>query len=271
MHAKQGISARTGWSGHVRAHVPFMQSQSFVLGKQAARAGLPAARAVLGKKDLFENSATLKLNRYQQRPSSLVLIAIAGGGFIWPPSLPVLISVVGVELLLCLVSSSHHRSLAECFIRTPPSPVLIFIECLNGEFVRVGPNPKFTPVAGYHCMIHGLRIKDGKATYVSRYVRTSRLKQEEFFGGSKFMKEVLYVIANCFKAYLDPSLFFASFSFILQYIGVYLSEPLNLNQSPLRILVALQMDYPTMPSSHSSCGGNTKPKWFSCQGFGHDA
>nr|QCU55184.1 carotenoid cleavage dioxygenase [Camellia fraterna] len=66
-------------------------------------------------------------------------------------------------------------------------------ECVNGEFVRVGPNPKFTPVAGYHWfdgdgMIHGLRIKDGKATYVSRYVRTSRLKQEEFFGGSKFMK-----------------------------------------------------------------------------------
>lgn len=37
-------------------------------------------------------------------------------------------------------------------------------------------------------MIHGLRIKDGKATYVSRYVRTSRLKQEETFGGAKFMK-----------------------------------------------------------------------------------
>ncbi|GAB2289035.1 Dixin [Dionaea muscipula] len=66
-------------------------------------------------------------------------------------------------------------------------------ECLNGEFVRVGPNPKFTPVAGYHWfdgdgMVHGLRIKDGKATYVSRYVRTSRLRQEEFFGGAKFMK-----------------------------------------------------------------------------------
>lgn len=66
-------------------------------------------------------------------------------------------------------------------------------ECLNGEFVRVGPNPKFAPVAGYHWfdgdgMIHGMRIKDGKATYVSRYVRTSRLKQEEFFGGAKFMK-----------------------------------------------------------------------------------
>ncbi|KAF5752656.1 carotenoid cleavage dioxygenase 1 family protein [Tripterygium wilfordii] len=48
-------------------------------------------------------------------------------------------------------------------------------DCLNGEFVRVGPNPKFSPVAGYHWfdgdgMIHGLRIKDGKATYVSRYI-----------------------------------------------------------------------------------------------------
>ncbi|KAK1282614.1 Carotenoid 9,10(9',10')-cleavage dioxygenase [Acorus calamus] len=37
-------------------------------------------------------------------------------------------------------------------------------------------------------MVHGMRIKDGKATYVSRYVKTSRLKQEEFFGGAKFMK-----------------------------------------------------------------------------------
>nr|C3VEQ4.1 RecName: Full=Carotenoid 9,10(9',10')-cleavage dioxygenase 1; AltName: Full=Carotenoid cleavage dioxygenase 1; Short=OgCCD1 [Oncidium hybrid cultivar]ACP27629.1 carotenoid cleavage dioxygenase [Oncidium hybrid cultivar] len=65
--------------------------------------------------------------------------------------------------------------------------------CLNGEFVRVGPNPKFSPVAGYHWfdgdgMIHGLRIKDGKATYVSRYVKTSKLMQEEYFEGAKFMK-----------------------------------------------------------------------------------
>eukprot|EP00252_Welwitschia_mirabilis_P018991 TRINITY_DN4279_c0_g1_i1.p1 TRINITY_DN4279_c0_g1~~TRINITY_DN4279_c0_g1_i1.p1 ORF type:complete len:557 (+),score=58.52 TRINITY_DN4279_c0_g1_i1:179-1849(+) len=65
--------------------------------------------------------------------------------------------------------------------------------CLNGEFVRVGPNPRFAPVADYHWfdgdgMIHGLRIKDGKATYVSRYVKTSRLKQEEYFGAPKFFK-----------------------------------------------------------------------------------
>eukprot|EP00252_Welwitschia_mirabilis_P023620 TRINITY_DN672_c0_g1_i1.p1 TRINITY_DN672_c0_g1~~TRINITY_DN672_c0_g1_i1.p1 ORF type:complete len:495 (+),score=76.24 TRINITY_DN672_c0_g1_i1:107-1591(+) len=65
--------------------------------------------------------------------------------------------------------------------------------CLNGEFVRVGPNPKFPPVADYHWfdgdgMIHGLRIKDGKATYLSRYVKTSHLKQEEHFGRPKFSK-----------------------------------------------------------------------------------
>ncbi|XP_058006907.1 carotenoid 9,10(9',10')-cleavage dioxygenase 1 isoform X1 [Hevea brasiliensis] len=80
---------------------------------------------------------------------------------------------------------------------TPPVkdlPVKGYLpDCLNGEFVRVGPNPKFAPVAGYHWfdgdgMIHGMRIKDGKANYVRRYVRTSRLQQEEFFGGSKFMK-----------------------------------------------------------------------------------
>lgn len=98
-------------------------------------------------------------------------------------------------------SSQTHHWLSGNFApvphETPPSTYLPvhghLPECLNGEFVRVGPNPKFPPVAGYHWfdgdgMIHGLRIKDGRATYVSRYVRTSRLKQEEFFGGAKFMK-----------------------------------------------------------------------------------
>ncbi|KAM1577661.1 carotenoid 9,10(9',10')-cleavage dioxygenase 1-like isoform X1 [Malus sylvestris] len=98
-------------------------------------------------------------------------------------------------------SSQPHHYLAGNFApvvdETPPTTNLPVIghlpECLNGEFVRVGPNPKFAPVAGYHWfdgdgMVHGMRIKDGKATYVSRYVRTSRLKQEEYFGGAKFMK-----------------------------------------------------------------------------------
>ncbi|KAI3850886.1 hypothetical protein MKX03_035941 [Papaver bracteatum] len=80
---------------------------------------------------------------------------------------------------------------------TPPQPNLIvkgyLPEGLNGELLMIGPNPKFMPVAGYHWydgdgMVHGLRIKDGKATYVSRYVRTSRLQQEEYFGEAKFLK-----------------------------------------------------------------------------------
>lgn len=66
-------------------------------------------------------------------------------------------------------------------------------ECLNGEFVRVGPNPRWKPIAGYHWfdgdgMLHGVRIKDGNATYVSRYVRTARYLQEQYWGGSKFRK-----------------------------------------------------------------------------------
>jgi carotenoid cleavage dioxygenase len=66
--------------------------------------------------------------------------------------------------------------------------------CMNGEFVRVGPNPRFFPTnSALHWfdgdgMLHGLRMKDGEATYVARYVRTSRLQQEERFGAPKFNK-----------------------------------------------------------------------------------
>jgi carotenoid cleavage dioxygenase len=37
-------------------------------------------------------------------------------------------------------------------------------------------------------MLHGLKLKDGKATYVARFVRTSRLEQEENYGAAKFPK-----------------------------------------------------------------------------------
>uniref|UniRef100_A0A2N9I0T9 carotenoid 9,10-dioxygenase n=1 Tax=Fagus sylvatica TaxID=28930 RepID=A0A2N9I0T9_FAGSY len=112
-----------------------------------------------------------------------------------------------VEKMVVKLMHGYHTSLPQHYFlsgtftpvsdETPPTTNLLLKghlpDCLNGEFVRVGPNPKFTPVAGYHWfdgdgMVHGLRIKDGKATYVSRYVRTSRLKQEEYFGGAKFMK-----------------------------------------------------------------------------------
>ncbi|CAM6127012.1 unnamed protein product [Calypogeia fissa] len=66
-------------------------------------------------------------------------------------------------------------------------------ECLNGEYIQVGPNPKFIPVAKYHWfdgdgMLHGLKIRDGEVTYACRYVRTSRLKQEEYWGAPKFWR-----------------------------------------------------------------------------------
>ncbi|GMN53617.1 hypothetical protein TIFTF001_022762 [Ficus carica] len=72
-------------------------------------------------------------------------------------------------------SSQPHHYLSGNFApvpdETPPTtnlPVSGHLpKCLNGEFVRVGPNPKFSPVAGYHWfdgdgMTHGLRIKDEK-------------------------------------------------------------------------------------------------------------
>lgn len=66
-------------------------------------------------------------------------------------------------------------------------------ECMFGEFFRVGPNPRFEALGGYHWfdgdgMIHGLHLSEGKATYVVRYVRTSRLQQEERYGAPKFWK-----------------------------------------------------------------------------------
>jgi carotenoid cleavage dioxygenase-like enzyme len=63
---------------------------------------------------------------------------------------------------------------------------------LDREFVHVGPDLKFEPGDGFQWldgdgMIHGLRI-NGKATYVSHYVKTSCLKQHEYFGKVKFFK-----------------------------------------------------------------------------------
>ncbi|CAN5968873.1 unnamed protein product [Sphagnum jensenii] len=66
-------------------------------------------------------------------------------------------------------------------------------ECLNGEIVRIVPNPRFNPIANYQWFdgdgfLHGLKIKDGKASYVARFVQTSRLQQEEVYGAAKFFK-----------------------------------------------------------------------------------
>ncbi|MGK7933851.1 MAG: carotenoid oxygenase family protein [Microcystaceae cyanobacterium] len=55
---------------------------------------------------------------------------------------------------------------------------------LSGMFVRNGPNPQFDPIGQYHwfdgdAMVHGLRIHQGKATYLNRYVQTFKFQTEK--------------------------------------------------------------------------------------------
>ncbi len=55
---------------------------------------------------------------------------------------------------------------------------------LSGMFVRNGPNPQFEPIGQYHwfdgdSMLHGVRISEGKASYVNRYVRTYKFQTEK--------------------------------------------------------------------------------------------
>ncbi len=54
---------------------------------------------------------------------------------------------------------------------------------LQGMFVRNGPNPQFPPKGNYHWfdgdgMLHGVLIRDGKASYRNRWVRTSGFEAE---------------------------------------------------------------------------------------------
>lgn len=64
---------------------------------------------------------------------------------------------------------------------------------LDGVFVRIGPNPAFTPAGDYHWfdgdgMVHAVRIKNGEASYANRFVKTSRLHQERAAGFPLFLK-----------------------------------------------------------------------------------
>ncbi|BFI31335.1 9-cis-epoxycarotenoid dioxygenase [Marchantia polymorpha subsp. ruderalis] len=65
--------------------------------------------------------------------------------------------------------------------------------CMEGVYLRTGPNPQLTPSGGY-CffdgdgMLHSVRIKDGKASYCARFVRTSRFEQERAAQQPLFIK-----------------------------------------------------------------------------------
>jgi carotenoid cleavage dioxygenase-like enzyme len=58
---------------------------------------------------------------------------------------------------------------------------------MDGMFVRNGPNPQFPPIKNYHWfegdgMLHGVRIRDGRASYRNRYIRTQGWKAENECG-----------------------------------------------------------------------------------------
>lgn len=58
---------------------------------------------------------------------------------------------------------------------------------LEGLFVRNGPNPQFAPKGAYHWfdgdgMLHGVRLRGGKASYRNRYVRTAGFDEEKKAG-----------------------------------------------------------------------------------------
>lgn len=63
--------------------------------------------------------------------------------------------------------------------------------CLDGAYIRNGPNPQYLPRGPYHLfdgdgMLHSIRISKGKATLCSRFVKTYKYKIEREFGSPVF-------------------------------------------------------------------------------------
>ncbi|KAF3781288.1 Zeaxanthin 7-8(7'-8')-cleavage dioxygenase [Nymphaea thermarum] len=59
--------------------------------------------------------------------------------------------------------------------------------CLEGVYIRNGPNPQFIPKAAYHLfdgdgMLHAIQISGGQATFCSRFIRTYKFTKEEEAG-----------------------------------------------------------------------------------------
>ncbi|HKR00538.1 MAG TPA: carotenoid oxygenase family protein [Pyrinomonadaceae bacterium] len=62
---------------------------------------------------------------------------------------------------------------------------------MDGMFVRNGPNPQFPPIKHHHWfegdgMLHGVRIRNGRASYRNRYIRTPYWKAENAAGRSLY-------------------------------------------------------------------------------------
>ena len=58
---------------------------------------------------------------------------------------------------------------------------------LDGVFMRNGPNPRFEPLGGYHMfdgdgMLHAVTVRDGRAAYRNRWIRSAGFVAEERAG-----------------------------------------------------------------------------------------
>ncbi|XVE57304.1 hypothetical protein DITRI_Ditri04bG0080600 [Diplodiscus trichospermus] len=63
--------------------------------------------------------------------------------------------------------------------------------CLDGAYIRNGPNPQYLPRGPYHLfdgdgMLHSIRISNGQATLCSRYVKTYKYSIENKMGSPVF-------------------------------------------------------------------------------------
>ncbi|GMJ00203.1 carotenoid cleavage dioxygenase 4, nine-cis-epoxycarotenoid dioxygenase 4 [Hibiscus trionum] len=70
--------------------------------------------------------------------------------------------------------------------------------CLDGAYIRNGPNPQYFPRGSYHLfdgdgMLHSLRISQGRATLCSRYVKTYKYTTERKLGSS--------IVPNLFSSF----------------------------------------------------------------------
>ncbi|KAL0360890.1 UNVERIFIED_CONTAM: putative carotenoid cleavage dioxygenase 4, chloroplastic [Sesamum radiatum] len=77
----------------------------------------------------------------------------------------------------------------------PPTPCEVvqgsLPSCLDGVYLRNGPNPQFIPRGPYHLfdgdgMLHMIKISKGKATFCSRYVETYKYMVERDIGHPVF-------------------------------------------------------------------------------------
>jgi carotenoid cleavage dioxygenase-like enzyme len=91
-----------------------------------------------------------------------------------------------------MATEPHLRGVFAPQMREVDSPDLVIEGELpaeiEGDFIRNGPNPRFSPLGGYlypldgDGMLHRVQFRDGRARYTNRFVRTPAVVAEEAAG-----------------------------------------------------------------------------------------